>query len=74
MNLATESMQKLTHILYNTDAKLKEWGKEPYGTRKLTAAQQRERIKNMTPQDLMALIDEHGEQEVNAWLSKYWRE
>ena len=61
-------------MLVNTDQKLKDMGIEPYGKRKLTAKQQRERIKNLTPGELWQMIQEHGEDEVNALLQKYWQE
>lgn len=70
----TNTMQRLTKMLLNTDEKLKQMGTEPYGVRKLTAKEQRERIANMTPQEMTNLIKEHGIEEVNDWLNKYWRE
>ena len=74
MNIATNSMLKLTKMLLNTDAKLKEMGTEPYGTRKATPKEQRERVKNLTEGELMAMIDEHGIEDVNVWLRKFWKE
>ncbi len=74
MNLLTNSMERLTNMLVNCDTKLKAYGVEPYGQRELTDREQRDRIKNMSENDLLALIEQHGVQEVNAWLNKYWRE
>ena len=74
MNLGTTVMEKMTAMLRATDSKLKEFADEPYGTTKLTAAQQRQRIKNMTPQELNQLINQYGVDDVNAWLNKYWKE
>ena len=72
MNIATNSLQKLTQMLVNADRKLKEYGKEPYGQRKLTDREQRERVENLTQEELMAMIEEHGVESTNEWLSKYW--
>jgi hypothetical protein len=74
MNIATSSMEKMTAMLRATDKKLKEFADEPYGTVKLTAAQQRERIKKMTPEQLQNLINRYGPDSVNEWLRRYWEE
>ena len=47
---------------------------EPYGLRKLTPKEQRDRFENLTSEELMAMIEQHGEDEVNAWLQKFWKE
>ena len=74
MNLATNTMEKLTKMLDNTDAKLKEYGKEPYGVKKLTHVEQRKSIENLTTPELLSMIDQYGVEDVNAWLQKYWKE
>ena len=71
MNILTNSMERLTKMLTLTDAKLKEMGKEPYGVRKLTPREQKEKFDNLTPGELWKMIDEQGPDEVNAWLSKF---
>lgn len=74
MNFLTNSMNRVTKMLMNVDGKLKDYGKEPYGVRKLTPQEQRERIQNMSPEELYGLIQEHGVDSVNQWLQKYWQE
>jgi len=74
MNLITLSMEKLTKMLKQTDAKLKEYGAEPYGQRRLTDKEQRERIQNLTQQELLTMIDQYGPEDVNKMLNKYWKE
>ena len=74
MNILTSAMNKMTKMMIQTDAKLKEYGSEPYGQRKLTDKEQRDKVANLTSQELMAMIEEHGREDVNAWLQKYWKE
>lgn len=74
MNLQTNAMERLTKMLVDCDTKLKTYGVEPYGMRKLTDKEQRERVKNMTPGELESLIVEYGEAPVNKLLNKYWQE
>lgn len=74
MNLATNSMEKLTKMLINTDSKLKDMGKTPYGQRKATAKEERERFDNLTFEGLMSLIEQYGVDEVNTWLGKFTKE
>ena len=71
MNIMTLAMNKATNMLEQSDAKLKEYGAEPYGMRKLTPAEQRKAFENLTPQSLKALIDEHGVDDVNEFLLKF---
>lgn len=71
MNILTNSMERLTKMLTLTDAKLKEMGKEPYGIRKLTPREQKEKFDNLTPGELWKMIDEQGPDEVNKWLSRF---
>lgn len=70
MNITTNAMQKLTNMLVNTDKKLEEMGTEPYGIRKLTAKEERERFKNLTPGELWNMIQTYGKPAVNEWLQK----
>jgi len=45
-------------------------GDMPYGMKKATAKEQRERFENLTPRELPALIKKHGFEEVNEYLRK----
>ena len=74
MNILTNAMNKVYRTLSQTDAKLKEYGKEPYGVTKLTPKEQRERFENMTMPEFMALLEEHGEEEVNEAIRKSRKE
>lgn len=74
MNILTSAMNKMTKMMIQTDAKLKEYGAEPYGQRKLTDKEQRDKVANLTSQELMTMIEEHGREDVNKWLNKYWKE
>jgi len=71
MNIATNSMEKLTGMLRNTDAKLKEMGKIPYGVKKATKREQRDMFENLTESKLIDLVERYGEEKVNAWLNKF---
>jgi len=71
MNPATNSMEKLTQMLRNTDTKLKEMGKTPYGARKATEKEQRDMFENLTESKLIDLIERYGEDKVNTWLNKF---
>jgi len=71
MNLLTNSMERLTKMLLQTDAKLKTMGAEPYGVRKTTQAEQRQMYQNLTPDQLFQMIDKYGTAEVNKWLRKF---
>ena len=73
MNLATETMNKMTEMLKNIDQKYKEFAAEPYGTRKLSAREQYEQYKNLTPEkliDTLASLDSKGFKAFNEWLYK----
>ena len=74
MNAATNSMNRLTKMLFNIDDKLKKMGTEPYGRRKATAKEQKDRVQNLTSQELLTMIDQHGAESTNEWLQKYWKE
>lgn len=70
MNLMTLTMEKMTKMLRQTDAKLKDYGTESYGQRKLTAKEQREKYENLTEGQLYEMIEEHGLDDTNKWLYK----
>ena len=74
MNIMTSAMNKMHKMLSQADAKLKEYGAEPYGTRKATVKEQQERYDNLTPQELQSMIDERGVDAVNEWLQKFYKE
>ena len=74
MNIMTNAMEKVTNMLLESDSKFKKYGTEPYGIRELTEKEQRERFENLTPQELKAMVDQYGPDEVNAWLQKFWKE
>ena len=71
MNLMTNSMERLTKILLQTDAKLKEYGAEKYGTRKATRTEQKQMYDNLTEVQLFKMIDQYGTKAVNKWLLKF---
>ena len=71
MNILTESMEKLTKMLVNTDQKLKGMATLPYGTRKLSSYEQRKRFESLTPEDVAQMIEQYGVNETNAYLNKY---
>ena len=68
MNILTNSMNRLTKMLTLTDDKLKEMGKEPYGTRKATPKEQRQMYENLTEGQLYGMVEKHGQDAVNKWL------
>lgn len=74
MNILTNAMNKMTKMLLDSDSKLKEYGKEPYGIKKLTPKEQRDEYDNLTPDKLKAMIQEHGVEEVNKWMSRFEKE
>jgi len=71
MNIYTDSMNRLTKMLLNTDSKLKKMGATPYGITKITPKEQRLRYESLTPEKLFELIEKEGLENVNAWLSKH---
>lgn len=70
MNLATDTMLKMTEMLRDINGKFKEFATEPYGTRKSTPKEQREMYENLTEGQLYEMIDKHGIDDVNKWLYK----
>lgn len=71
MNPLTNSMERLTRMLLNTDNKLKKMGEMGYGLRKATPAEQKQMYENLTPEKLFQLIDKHGLAKVNTWMAKH---
>ena len=71
MNLLTESMERLTKMMVNTDQKLKGMADLPYGARKLSSYEQRKRFEQLTPEDVAKMIEEQGINAVNEYLGKY---
>ena len=74
MNIATNSMNRVTNMLLRVDAKLKKIGTEPYRQRKATLAEQKDRVKNLTPQEAELMREQHGIGGMNELLSKFWEE
>ena len=68
MNLMTSSMEKMTKMLRDTDAKLKTMGDMPYRQRKATPKEQMEMYQNLTEADLYQMVEKHGTDAVNKWL------
>jgi len=74
-NLMTVVQNKMTDIYKRVDAKLKDYGGDmPYGVRKMTPTEQRQRYENLTPEGLMDLRNQYGEESVNKWLGKFMKE
>ena len=71
INPLTNTMNRVTQMLLNADGKLKEWGKEPYGVREATLAEQKQVVQNLTEDQMFELINKHGLDKVNAWLSRF---
>lgn len=71
MNLMTNSMERLTKMLKQTDSKLKAYGVEPYGQRKATPKEKAEMVRNMTPQQFFDLVDRVGLDKANQLLARY---
>jgi len=67
-NLLTNSMERMFKLLSVTDQKLGEMATLPYRTRKLSSAEQRVRIDNLTEADAVELVDEYGLEEVADWM------
>lgn len=71
MNILTNSQERLYKMLGKTDGILKSMGKEPYGTRKATYAEQKRMYESLTPDQLMNLIETQGLDSVNQFLAKF---
>jgi len=73
MNIATQSMEKMTKILRAVDKKYKEYATEPYGQKKLTAKEQMDMYRSMTPEKLFNALDTMDSDQFrkfNDWLYK----
>lgn len=70
-NIMTVTMEKITGMLSGMDDKLKSWGVEPYGIRKATEKEERERFENLTIGDLAEMIQKEGREATNKWLGKF---
>lgn len=73
-NRMTQVQEIILERMTGMDAKLKEYGAEKYGMVKGTEKEKREMFRNLTPQKLGQLIQEHGADQVNEWLGKYMKE
>jgi len=71
MNIYTQVMENTTRMLKNADEQMKKMATEPYATRRATAKEHRDFIRNLTPDQLMSLIQEHGEQSVDEYIRRY---
>ena len=70
-NIATITMQKLSNMMVNVDNLLAKIGETPYGVREATRKEQLAAASKLSADDIVALMDAHGVQEVNQWLSKF---
>jgi hypothetical protein len=57
-----------------TDDKFKKMGTEPYGVRKITPVEDRQRYQNLTQDGLLDMINQYGVDDVNKWLWKHMKE
>lgn len=73
-NRMTQVQEIILERFTAMDNQLKQYGAEKYGMVKATEKQQRDRYRNLTPQELARMIDEQGPDEVNKWLGKYMEE
>jgi len=73
-NLMTTTMNKLTEMLTRTDDKLKSFGTMPYGERKATPEEKRQAFQNLTTQDVIRMLQEHGRAETNKYLGQFMGE
>lgn len=71
MNTLSRVMEHTYKMLSNVDAQFKKMGKEPYGVRKATPAEQRRMYENLTPEELWKLINTEGLDETNKFLAKF---
>jgi len=71
MNIATNTMEKMTKMLRAIDGKCKEYATEPYGQKKLSPKEQMDLYKSMTPEKLfetLDTLDSDGFRKFNEWL------
>lgn len=70
MNIATESMKKMTEMLKAIDGKYKEFATEPYRMEKATPQDQANMYNNLTEAQLYGMIEKHGIESVSKWLNQ----
>ena len=70
-SVMTEALLRASQMLQNTDNKLKEMGKMPYGMVRATPKEQKQAFENLTPEQLQGLIMKHGYDEVNDYLKHF---
>ena len=74
MNLATETMQYMTEILRGVDKVYKKYASDPYATRKLSEAEQRDLYRSLTPEKMFDAVqnmkDAKEFRNFNEWLFK----
>jgi len=72
-NIMTQVQEKMFDMYKRADAKIvKDYtGDMPYGMKKATAKEKRERFENLTPAELPELIKKYGFDEVNKRLGEY---
>lgn len=73
-NLLTRALQINSDFFISVDQKFKRMGKMPYGKVKATPKEQREAFLKKTPQDIKALVAEHGFVAVNEYIRKMMEE
>ena len=71
MNIMSNVLERVTKMLMSADRRMEELGKEPYGVTRLSPKEQRQMYEALQPGDLMPLIQEHGQDKVNAFLAKF---
>jgi len=71
MNILDNASERIYKTLGKVDSKFKKMGKEPFGIRKMTLAEQRRAYENLTPDELMRMIERYPIEDINAWLSKF---
>ena len=67
----TETMERVTEMLRQTDAKLKKLGVVPYGVRKATPKEEKARFENLDVHGLTEMLGKEGKEKTNKWLGKY---
>ena len=72
-NIMTQVQEEMYDMYSRMDKIIvKEYvGDMPYGMKKATAKEKRERFENLTPQELPELIKKYGFEEVNKRLGEY---
>lgn len=73
-NPATRALEIASGYRLRASEILKGKGKMPYGKVKATPKEQREAFLKKTPQDIKALVAEHGYEAVNEYIKKMMEE